>query len=469
MRIARSLFGAWATMALLGVCLSGWADQSVTPVTAHIADGSLLGTQVDDVQAFKGIPFAAAPVGALRWRAPQPVAAWRGVRPAQTLASDCMQQPMDSRATPGGTSPAEDCLYLNLWRPTTAKAPLPVLVWIYGGGFVNGGASASVYDGAALARQGILFLTFNYRVGRFGFFLHPALEKAAPAGEAVGNYGFMDQLAALRWVQRNIAAFGGDPHNVTLIGESAGGASVHALLTSPQARGLFARAVIQSGGDGRILFDPPAVARHAALAFSRGLGIADTDPNTLDKLRGLTAQQVTDGLNMRALFAPAGTVRTFSMPITDGQLAVDVPQAYHHGDFAHVPVMLGATSADLFGADGAMLAGAREVAGALAAQGVPTWYYRFGYLAEAQRGSQRPGALHASEIPYFFDNLALVYGERLTARDRQAGQTASGYLLNFVRSGDPNGAGLPAWPVFQTERPARQELDMDGGAHTVSD
>ncbi len=176
------------------------------------------------------------------WRAPQPAAAWTGVRDATGYAPDCMQVPFPSDAAPLGTKPAADCLYANVWKPVTAKGKLPVVVWIYGGGFVNGGASPPTYSGADLAKQGVVFVSFNYRVGRFGTFALPQLTRANADGGRLGNYGIMDQIAALQWVQRNAAAFGGDPANVTIIGESAGGMSVHMLNTSPLAKGLFHKA-----------------------------------------------------------------------------------------------------------------------------------------------------------------------------------------------------------------------------------
>jgi para-nitrobenzyl esterase len=218
------------------------------PPAIHIESGALQGVIDDGIVAFKGIPYAAAPVGALRWKAPQPAPAWQGIRQAKQYGNDCMQEPFPSDAAPLGTKPAEDCLVLNVWKPAhSATKKLPVMVWIYGGGFVNGGSSPAVYDGSQFAKQEVIFVSFNYRVGRFGFFAHPALTQENPDG-VLGNYGFMDQIAALQWVQRNINAFGGDADNVTLFGESAGGFSVHTMMTSPLAKGLFHKAIIQSGG-----------------------------------------------------------------------------------------------------------------------------------------------------------------------------------------------------------------------------
>src|SRR5580698_11643535 len=219
---------------------------------AKIDSGKLKGASKDGVTSFKGVPFAAAPVGVFRWRPPQPVKPWSDVRKAAEYGPDCAQLPFPGDAAPLGVPPAEDCLYANVWAPDgSAGKKLPVMVWIYGGGFVNGGSSPSVYDGTQFAKRGIVFVSFNYRIGRFGFFAFPALTKENP-NEPKGNYGYMDQIAALQWVRRNAAAFGGDPANVTIFGESAGGGSVLMLMTSPLSKGLFKRAVVESGG-GRTL------------------------------------------------------------------------------------------------------------------------------------------------------------------------------------------------------------------------
>ncbi|HEY0779383.1 MAG TPA: carboxylesterase family protein [Gemmatirosa sp.] len=458
---------------LLATALLGATARAQSALDVLVDGGRVRGAATDGVVSFKGIPFAAPPLGALRWRPPQRVPRWSGVRAATAYGHDCMQQPFPSDAAPLGTPPAEDCLYLNVWRPagrsagdaaTRTPAKLPVLVWIYGGGFVNGGASPPTYAGAELAKNGIMFVSFNYRVGRFGFFVHPQLTRETPSGEALGNYGFMDQVAALEWVRRNIAAFGGDPANVTVVGESAGGASVHMLLTSPRARGLVQKAVIQSGADGRMMLSDVASAEKAGLAFAAANGIAADDPNALAKLRALSAEQVTDGLNMMALFERRAGPATFTTPIVDGRLAVDVIAAYEANRFTRVPVMVGATSADMGGPEGPMIRGAGRVADLLSSRGVPVYYYRFSYVADSARAQFKDGAPHASDIPFFFRTVDAKYGAALTARDRQAAGTASGYLVNFVKRGDPNGAGLPAWPSYSRARPMLLDLDASGGA-----
>ena len=231
---------------LLAPLMAASAQSDMSRV--KIDTGVLQGLTQNGTTSFKGIPIAAPPVGKNRWRAPQPAAKWKGVRQATHYGPDCMQLPFPSDAAPLGTPPSEDCLYMNVWTPAhSADASLPVMVWIYGGGFVNGGSSPAVYSGRHFAQGGVVFVSFNYRVGRFGFFAFPALSKEE-AGQPLNNYTYMDQIAALRWVQRNIRAFGGNPKDVTIFGESAGGGSVLTLLTSPMTKGLFEKAIVESGG-----------------------------------------------------------------------------------------------------------------------------------------------------------------------------------------------------------------------------
>jgi len=464
---------------VLGVLRAVLAVMVMVPAMARAIDqteatvdtGQLRGVAADGVVAFKGIPYAAPPVGTLRWRAPQAALPWKGIRPAKDYGSDCMQAPFPSDAAPLGTPPAEDCLYLNVWRPAQEKPgeQLPVMIWIYGGGFVNGGASPAVYSGADLARHGVVVVSFNYRVGRFGFFAHPQLTRANADDGLIGNYGFMDQLAALRWVKRNIAVFGGNPEQVTVVGESAGGMSVHTLVTSPMAVGLFQRAVVESGGDGDTMMGTLAEAERAGLAFARGRGIAADDPKALDKLRSLSASAVTDGLNLSALFSPGTETQTYSGPIVDGKLAVDGQKAYRNGQFMPVPMMIGATSADLGGPDGGMIRGARLIADLVSAQHLPVYEYRFGYVADSMRERWTGGAPHASDIPYFFGTVQAKYGDDLTARDRRASAFAEGYLLNFVKTGNPNGGDLPQWPLHTAQRPFMQDMTLDGQVVTQMD
>jgi para-nitrobenzyl esterase len=481
-------FYLWAAVLLMLSMSSAFAADP----TVEVETGKVSGAIAGEVASFKGIPYAAPPVGSLRWRAPQPAPAWTGVRAATTYGADCMQKPFPGDAAPLGVTPAEDCLYLNVWAPadSVAKpaAKRPVMVWIYGGGFVNGGSSPAVYDGSAFARDGVVLVSFNYRLGRFGFFAHPAL--SAEAGEGpTGNFGYMDQLAALAWVKRNVASFGGDPGNVTVFGESAGGVSVHMLLTSPLAEGLFQKAIIQSGGGrARLLATPPLrdssggpSAEKAGLAFAAAHGAAD-----LKALRALPAEAVVDGLNMASMDVP-----TYSGPMVDGKvLPVDPADLYSgaaKGSVAKVPVIVGATGADgfffggtldsvlaPFGADkdlalrlydpegsrnvmaiGWRAAGdrmfiepARHVARFLSGLGQPTWLYRYSYVAESMR-SQWPGTPHATEIPFFFDTVEARYGADLKPADEAAAKAAHAYWVAFAKTGKPDPAGLPSWPAYR--------------------
>jgi len=458
---------AWMTALACGVAActipAAAPAQTSGPVVATGA-GKVQGAVEDGVASWKGIPFAAPPVGPLRWRAPQPAASWQGVRPATQYSHDCMQKPFPSDAAPLGTTPAEDCLYLNLWKPATAPAAakLPVMVWIYGGGFVNGGASPPTYSGASMAKQGVLFVSFNYRVGRFGSFALPQLSRENPDGGLLGNYHFMDQIAALKWVQQNVAAFGGDPSNVTIIGESAGGMSVHTLVTSPLSRGLFSKAIVMSGGNAQTaknatLKDAEAIGENLARAHN----IDPMAPDALAKLRALSAEQVTDGLSMVELFQPKPGPRTYGGPILDGKLLIDQEKAYLSGDFAKVPMLIGATSADMGGKSGFMIAGAREASAMVAAQKVPVWEYRFSYVADSVG---QPGAGHATDIPFFFDTADVKYGAATTSTDRAAATVASRYLVNFVKTGDPNGKGAVPWRRYEAADPAMLTMTRGGGA-----
>jgi len=294
------------------VSFTSVADGDLEPLHVKVENGAISGVREGDVIAFKGVPFAAPPVGELRWRRPQPVSNWEGILDAHDYASDCMQEPFPSDAAPLGTQPAEDCLYLNIWKPATVTTTAnPVVVWIHGGGFVNGGASPAVYDGSAFARNGIVFVSINYRLGRFGFFAHPALTNASQ--ETVANYGFLDQVAALQWVRRNIAAFGGNPNSVTLMGESAGGRSVTNLMAYPPASELFNKAIVMSGGGrgdmgkGRWLSrekEGLESAEQVGLNFAAQLGINGVDAKALSALKALPAEDICDGLTMSYLFEP---------------------------------------------------------------------------------------------------------------------------------------------------------------------
>ena len=479
------------------------ASAAAFPTQVRIDTGALAGAVSEGVLSFKGIPFAAPPVGALRWRAPQPAAAWAGVRPAVESGHDCMQEPFPSDAAPLGTKPAEDCLVMNVWRAADAgSGKLPVMVWIYGGGFVNGGSSPAVYDGSQFAKRGVVLVSFNYRLGRFGFFAHPALTRQDPDHGLLGNYGYMDQIAALKWVRRNIAAFGGDAANVTVFGESAGGGSVHMLLTSPLARGLFAKAIIESGGGRGGLMGARRIkdAEPIGVALAKANGIEGEGPEALAALRAAPAEKIVNGLNMATMGAAATTY--VGGPLLDGRIVTRTPdEAYRAGRNAKVPVMIGANSADIgfanartmdelfapFGAaqakaraaydpgntgdvrtvgakvamDRTMVEPARFTAAQFARQGLPSYEYRFSYVAASMR-KQWPGAPHATEIPYVFDTVAAKYGKDLAPADEATAQAANAYWANFAKSGDPNGPGLAHWPRYAPATDGIMDFTPDG-------
>jgi para-nitrobenzyl esterase len=449
---------------------TGALARTAAPV-ATTTSGKVSGAVEDGVASWKGIPFAAPPVGPLRWRAPQPPAKWPGVRAATEYSHDCMQKPFDGDAAPLGTPPAEDCLYLNVWKPADATGKLPVVFWVYGGGFINGGSSPPTYSGANLARKGVVFVSFNYRLGRFGTFAHPALTRANEDKGLLANYGYMDQVAALRWVRANIAAFGGDPANITAIGESAGGGSVHMLLTSPMTQGMVRRAVIMSGGAGEALMGGAprdaaaefAAAEAIGVNFAETKGIAAEAPDALARLRALPAETVVDGLNLGSMMRAVSGKRTYSSPIFDGKVSVVPLAAYREGRFNKVPVMVGATSGDIGGPTGPMVAGARRVSAALTDAGVPVYAYRFSYVADSIRGTAAaPLATHASDIPFFFDTQAVKYGAKTTARDKAMGGAISSYIAQFAKTGDPNGAGLPQWPRYDKAKDEIMDFALDG-------
>jgi para-nitrobenzyl esterase len=482
---------------LLGGVLAAGCAFAASDIV-KIDTGKLQGATAAGITSFKGIPYAQPPVGYYRWRPPYPVDAWTGVKKATDYGPDCMQLPFPGDAAPLGVKPAEDCLYMNVWVPAARPAKkLPVMVWIYGGGYVNGGSSPAVYDGSQFAKRGVVFVSFNYRVGRFGFFAFPALTKEEPSGWH-GNYTFMDQIAALEWVRRNIAAFGGDPKNVTLFGESAGGGSVLTMMTSPLARGLFQKAIIESGG-GRTGLFPPRYLNHASpsgnpsaesigLAFAKKAGISGDDAAALAALRKLPADAVVDRLNMASMFAAQST---YAGPMIDGQVVVDTPEAvYAAGQGAKIPLMIGANSMDIafnqartmdallapFGPDRdkaraafdpagtgnvgeagttisklqIMVEPARFMARTLAALGQPVYEYRFSYVAESMRHEWK-GAPHATEIPFVFDTVEARYESKLAPADKATAEAANAYWVNFAKTSNPSGVGLPEWPAYKAD------------------
>jgi para-nitrobenzyl esterase len=460
-----------------------------------IDSGAVQGTRTNDIVVYKGIPYAAPPLGDLRWREPQPVTPWEGVRLADTFAPACLQKGV---SMPGETPPtvSEDCLYLNVWTPAgKPTGHLPVIVWIHGGGYSNGSASMPLYWGDRLARKGVIVVTIAYRLGPLGYLAHPELTQES-AHHSSGNYGLMDQVAALEWIQRNIGAFGGDPKRVTLAGQSAGSMAVSMLMTSPRAKGLFQRAIGESGG----LFEPLelapgywlANAEHDGQKYMASLGVA-----SLQELRripaadllGGTANAIThpviepyvlplspydaftsgrqndvalligsNAAEARAL-ADVTNVKasTFATDIehTFGWLPVTIIEAYPHTTDVQARQARLDLERDLrFGWD--MWAWARLQASTGKSA---VYYYSFRQSPPFPVGSPYEGwgPSHFAELWYVFDHLDQVQW-RWSHADRKLAEAMSDYWVNFARSGNPNGAGLPTWRAFAGENGRVQYL-----------
>lgn len=328
--------------------------------TIRTASGIVRGVTEGDVSIFRAIPYAAPPVGEFRWRPPQPVKNWEGELDATKPCKDCGQAGFGPNAPKMNPNSSEDCLFLNVWKPanSTANSKLPVMVWIHGGGFTGGSGSSPQNFGYETTKHGVILVNINYRLGRMGFFAHPALSAEFP-NEPKGNYGYMDQIAALQWIQKNIATFGGDPKNVTIFGFSAGGVSVHSLLTIPSAKGLFHKLISESGGgrDGVLTGRPinkenadvfyTVSAETIGVNFARKQGIDGTDASALAKLRALGAEDIIDG--GKETDGPGGP-RTYSGPILDGKLVVETAEsAYMAGRQPKMPLMIGNCSAEIGG------------------------------------------------------------------------------------------------------------------------
>lgn len=475
--------------ALLGLCVAAFAQQQAAPQSAspivRIDAGDIRGVTSDGVDSFKGIPYAAPPTGTLRWRTPQLAKPWQGVLFAQEFGPACMQA--------DNVPKSEDCLTLNVWRPAgRSTTPLPVMVWIYGGALVHG--RTSPYPGDALAKQGVIVVSMNYRLGRLGFFAHPALADEAP-DDVRGNYGYMDQRAALQWVQRNMAAFGGDPKSVTIFGESAGGGSVMVHLTSPMSHGLFRRAILQSPAiptarETVLPLTELADAEKTAVEYARSVGVTAEGAEALKALRALPAEKLVEGTSGGQEIAAlsSGTlIAGVAGAIRDGRLVVEAPEtALAAGHQAMVPVIIGANDRDLYAAlantkdevfanfgpnaadarklydprgdqtldelqqqvfaDKTLVEPARHLADEMARAGQPVWLYRFAYVLEAQRGKFM-GTPHGFEIPLTMDVPGALVRDKATSNDEAMADTASGYWVQFARTGDPNGGGRPLWPA----------------------
>ncbi len=465
--------------ALCLIAATTWAKPAV------IEAGALEGVAKDGLTIYRGVPFAAPPVGELRWREPQPVVRWQGTRKADAFAPACMQKGV---SMPGETPPAtsEDCLYLNIWTPAkTADERVPVMVWIYGGGYTNGSASMPLYWGDKLAQRGVVVVTLAYRLGPLGFLAHPELT-AESAHESSGNYGLLDQIAALEWIQRNIAAFGGDRGRVTIAGQSAGAMSVSMLMASPRAKGLFHRAIGQSGG----VFEPVQIAPQYLLVNAERDGKEYVSSLRAASIAALRKRPAADLLE--------GTANSVSHPVIEPYVLPTGPyDALVSGSYNNVPILVGFNAeearalvdvtrvkAATFAADiersfGALppplIAAYPHATDAQAQQArldlerdlrfawdARTWgrlqsvhgrayFYHFMRRPPFPEGSIHHdwGASHFAELWYMFDHLDQEPWA-WSATDRQLAQLMASYWTNFVKSGDPNGAGLARWPTFDT-------------------
>ena len=464
------------------------------------ANGILEGTlEMSGIITFKGIPYAAPPIGDLRWREPQPVKNWKGIRKADHFGPKAMQAPIFSDMVFRSDGTSEDCLYLNVWAPKEVEKLLPVLVYFYGGGFVAGDGSELRYDGESMALKGTVTITVNYRLGVFGFMAHPELTKESPH-HASGNYGLLDQSAALRWVKQNIAAFGGDPNKVTIAGESAGSVSVSAQMASPLSKNLINAAIGESGSIlGALSAVPLEKGEEAGEQFANAIGA-----HSLSDLRALSADSLLSASMRHGAFR-------FS-PVIDGYFFPESPfDIFNKGEQAHVPLLVGWNNEEnnyhsilgkepatienyknavqkLYGenaseilkvyhpetdndveqvatdlasdrfiafstwkwADMQIKTGGKPVYRYLYERGRPGMYKGGTYSSQVSEPSK--GAVHSAEIEYAMGNLSTNKVYAWTEDDYKVSHTLQEYFANFIKTGNPNGAGLPDWPAAKNEQ-----------------
>jgi para-nitrobenzyl esterase len=472
------------------------------PAPVKVEGGLVQGAVEDGLMVYRGIPFAAPPDGDLRWRAPQPVVKWNGLKETVKFAPACIQGIMMGPAG-AGPAPSEDCLYLNIWSP--AKSPqdrVPVFVWIYGGGFAGGATSTPTFNGEKLAKKGVILVSIAYRVGQMGFFVHPELS-AENNNHVSGNYGLLDMIAGLQWIQKNIAAFGGDPHHVTIFGESAGGIAVSMLCASPLAKGLFHGAISESGGS----FGPP---RPATMPGENMKRLADAERSgeatfkmasvaSIAEARKLPPDKLSGSGRGQAARGGAGPAGLSNWPIIDGWVIPDDQyKLYEAKRYNDVPVLIGYNSDEglsftpprtpedyiasvksRFGpfADKLIAAyppGTGKVAKTArdlmrdAAFGWHTWiwarlqsrtgrskvfYYYFDqhpdYPTDSPQAGQ--GSPHGQEVAYVFQNMST--NSQTNKSDGAISESMAVYWTNFAKFGDPNGGGLPKWPAFSDANP----------------
>jgi para-nitrobenzyl esterase len=462
--------------------------------TAKVTGGTVEGVVKGGIASFKGIPFAAPPVGDLRWRAPQPMKPWQGVRKADEFAPGCMQDTAFGKTLGEPQIISEDCLYLNVW--TGAKKggeKRPVMVWIHGGGFGSGMTSTPINDGTNLAKKGVVLVSVAYRLGPFGFLAHPELSKES--GKGSGCYGIQDQIAGLKWVKKNISRFGGDPSNVTIFGESAGAKLVGFLMTSRMARGLFHRAISESGG----AVAPPVLSLREAEAQGKAY-LSKLGADDIKTARAFSAEKIQSETKGMGNFKP----------VPDGEtIAEDPYELFETGKFNNTPVLAGTNSDEgsLFltqkitsetfeqyiqkkygpGAEEIMKAyshatdaeAIRSAKDAIreASFAWPTWNWArlqskngkkmvFVYYFDHRTPASPDGSSHAAEIPFVFDNQDKPgqLGRSVGPEDKVLSELITSYWINFAKKGNPNGSGLPVWPAFDEKEQKTMFFDINPGA-----
>jgi para-nitrobenzyl esterase len=475
--------------------------------TVEVTGGTIEGVEQDGILSYKGIPFAAPPVGDLRWKAPAPVEPWTGVKKADTFGPACMQ----ASGAMGNTAPvSEDCLYLNVWSPAQKQdEKLPVIYWIYGGGFSGGSTSTSMYDGTGFAKKGVVMVSGAYRVGPFGFLAHPEL--SSESGKGSGAYGLTDMISGLEWVQDNIARFGGDPSNVTIFGHSAGGMAVNMLAASPVTKGLFHRAICMSGGS----FAPLQTSNSPGTGMGLGIPALELAESTgvefLGKLgaadikaaRAISAEDIQKNLG-----GGMGGGGFRFRPAADGYIIpTDLYSMYQAGRFNDTPILIGYTSDEL-----GSFGGRRNTTSAQFEDQIKSQYgpqaetilsaYPHATDAEAARSSKEvsrestfswstwtwsrlqsekgkgkafeyyydnhapnaDGAGHGSDVPYAFQTLGPGPQGAPKPEDLKLSDMISSYWVNFAKTGDPNGPGLPVWPAFTENDQQAMVFDAAPGA-----
>jgi para-nitrobenzyl esterase len=464
--------------------------------TVKTANGMVAGNKHNDISIFKGIPFAAPPIGALRWKAPQPAPDWKGVKQATAFSASPIQPTPapfmcwseEFIAPPAPLS--EDCLYLNVWSGAkSASEKRPVFVWIYGGGLSSGSAACAIYDGEEMAKRGVVFVSINYRVGPFGFMAHPELSKEQ--NNASGNYGLLDQVAALQWVKKNISAFGGNPDQVTIGGQSAGSMSVNALLASPLAKGLFRGAILESGGLLAGLIP-------GSLQSAEKIGVElqkKAGAGGISELRNKSAAEILKAAQDLGGMRMGLTLDGYALP-------VDFMQAFREGKYNNLAVMMGWVTGDgglfgkpditaekfiqqaneKYGADAAAYLKVFPAASDSEAQASqtrlailnfaslpayllagynkkPTFIYEGGYVPTDKPGFPNYGAFHTSEVPFALHTLHL-WNRPWKQSDFDVQELMSSYWIQFIKTGDPNGSGLPQWNAYNKAEGTILEINV---------